>query len=80
MLTLEAVLFASLVLQWVTYRDNAGTQTSTDNERSVAVERSVVIRHSSNRGTEASSSRRTNKDITVIDVEEEIDMAIFSKK
>lgn len=72
------------MLQWVTSSDNAGSQTThthSSEGHSVAVQRSVVVHHSTNRTVDASAIRRANKAYENNDiVEEEIDMADYSTR
>jgi hypothetical protein len=71
----ETVLFDAVIVQYVTSRDNRGTETTrSDNKYGVAVERSVVVHRSSNKngtGHDMSSKR----DTVVREEEEEISMS-----
>ncbi|KAH6658237.1 hypothetical protein BKA67DRAFT_656445 [Truncatella angustata] len=71
------LLFDAIIVQYVTTRDNQGTQTtvSDKNNLSVAVERSVVVHRSTNRHDSAidKSAKRNN----LTELEEEIGMSNF---
>lgn len=88
---MKTVLFAAIIIQWITSRDNAATQSNTDRERTAAGERSIVTRHSNNRSDPETITNAQRKSLDRImnggnskgnpnRVDEEIDLTDFSAR